>query len=109
MATRKPAVKKTAKQLLAEALASIEKLTAQAAAEDIEAALNATNIAADFQKLRKDSEGKDVKDIVIFTAIAKAVGAKGVEFKAVKATSPRKPRDPNKPPVQRKRKSATSK
>jgi hypothetical protein len=108
MATRKPAVKKTAKQLLAEAMEKVERLTAEAAAEDIEAALNATSIAAEFRKLRKGSDGKDVKDIVIFTAIAKAVEAKGVEIKAVKS-APRKPRDPSKPPVQRKRKSTVSK
>jgi hypothetical protein len=96
-------VKKTAKQQLAEMMAKLDSLKAQAAAEDIEAALSATNIAADFQKLRKDAEGKEVKDLVIFTAIAKAVTAKGVEIKQTK-TAPRKPRDPSKPVAPRKKK-----
>ncbi len=42
---RKPAVKKSAKDQLADMMAKIEILQAQAAAEDIEAALNATRVS----------------------------------------------------------------
>jgi hypothetical protein len=101
MATRKPAAKKTAKEQLADIMLKLEALQAEAAAEEIENIVASTKVVAEYNKLRKDADGNVVKNYVILTAIAKAVGAKDVEIKEKKAKA-RKPRDPNKPVVPRK-------
>jgi hypothetical protein len=101
MATRKPAAPKTAAQRLAEKLLEVEKLRVEAAAEEIEGVIANTKVVAEYEKMRKDESGKDRKDWVILAAIAKAVGAKGVEIKQVKAPQ-RKPKDPNAPKRTRK-------
>ncbi len=101
MATRKPAAPKTAAQRLAEMLLEVDKLRVEAAAEEIGSIVANTRIVEEYAKMRKDESGKERKDFVILAAIAKAVGAKGVEIKQVKAPQ-RKPRDPNAPKRTRK-------
>ena len=101
MATRKPSAPKTAKQKLEALMLEIEKLRVEVAAEEIESIVANTKVVEEYAKMRKDESGKERKDWVILTAIAKAVGAKGVEIKQTK-TSQRKPRDPNAPKRTRK-------
>ncbi len=74
---RKP---KTAKEQLADALMLVKRLEIKAAAEDIEEIVANTKIVEEYAKMRKGEDGKDRKDYVILEAIAKAVGAKGVEI-----------------------------
>jgi len=107
MATRKPAVTKTTKQLLAEMMLKVEALKIQSAAEEIESLVASTKVVEEYNKLRKDADGKALKDYVILAAIARAVDAKDVEIKEKKAPS-RKPRDPNKPAKPRANKGKTS-
>ena len=101
MATRKSAASKTAKQKLEALMLEIEKLRVEAAAEEIESIVANTKVVEEYAKMRKDESGKERKDFVILAAIAKAVGAKGVEIKQVKAPQ-RKPKDPNAPKRTRK-------
>jgi hypothetical protein len=107
MATRKPAVVKSAKEQLAEIMLKAAALRVQAAAEEIESLVASTKVVEEYNKLRKDTDGKALKDYVILTAIARAVGAKDVEIKEKKTPS-RKPRDPNKPAKPRANKAKTS-
>ena len=107
MATRKPAAAKTTKQLLAEMMLKVEALQIQSAAEEIENLVASTKVVEEYNKLRKDADGKALKDYVILAAIARAVGATDVEIKEKKAPS-RKPRDPNKPAKPRANKGKTS-
>jgi hypothetical protein len=107
MAKREPAAPKTAAQRLAEKLLEVEKLRVEAAAEEIEGVIANTKVVAEYEKMRKDESGKDRKDFVILAAIAKAVGAKGVEIKQVKAPQ-RKPKDPNAPKRTRQPKQPTA-
>jgi len=107
MATRKPAVAKTNKQLLEEILLKADALRVLAAAEEIESLVASTKVVEEYNKLRKDADGKALKDYVILAAIARAVDAKDVEIKEKKAPS-RKPRDPNKPAKPRANKGKTS-
>ncbi len=101
MATRKPTAPKTAAQRLAEMLLEVDKLRVEAAAEEIGSIVANTRIVEEYAKMRKGEDGKERKDFVILAAIAKAVGAKGVEIKQTK-TPQRKPRDPNAPKRTRK-------
>jgi plasmid replication initiation protein len=101
MAKSKPTAPKTAAQRLAEKLLEVDKLRVEAAAEEIEGVIANTKVVAEYEKMRKDESGKERKDFVILAAIAKAVGAKGVEIKPTK-TPQRKPRDPNAPKRTRK-------
>jgi len=107
MATRKPAVVKSAKEQLAEMMLKITALKVQSAAEEIESLVASTKVVEEYNKLRKDADGKALKDYVILTAIARAVGAKDVEIKEKKAPS-RAKRDPNKPAKPRTNKAKTS-
>ena len=107
MATRKPAVVKSAKEQLAEMMLKIAALKVQSAAEEIESLVASTKVVEEYNKLRKDVDGKAIKDYVILAAIARAVGATDVEIKEKKAPS-RKPRDPNKPAKPRTNKGKTS-
>jgi hypothetical protein len=107
MATRKPAVVKSTKDILAETLLKVEALKLQAAAEEIESLVASTKVVEEYNKLRKDVDGKAIKDYVILAAIARAVGATDVEIKEKKAPS-RKPRDPSKPAKPRANKAKTS-
>jgi hypothetical protein len=107
MATRKPAVVKSAKEQLAEMMLKIAALKVQSAAEEIENLVASTKVVEEYNKLRKDVDGKAIKDYVILAAIARAVGATDVEIKEKKAPS-RKPRDPNKPAKPRANKGKTS-
>jgi len=99
--SKTPRKQKTAKEQLAEALMLVKRLEIKAAAEDIEEIVANTKIVEEYAKMRKGEDGKDRKDYVILEAIAKAVGAKGVEIKPTK-TPQRKPRDPNAPKRTRK-------
>jgi hypothetical protein len=92
---------KSAKQKLAEALALVERLKIEAAAEGIEGLVAKTNIVDEYKKLKKDENGNEIKDYVILQAIAKAVDAKGVEI-TQKKTRARKQSDPNAPKKPRK-------
>jgi hypothetical protein len=107
MATDSVKEGKTAREKLAEAMALVEKLKIEAAAEGIEGIVARTNIVAEYNKMKKDEEGNDIKDYVILQAIAKAVGAKGVEI-THKKTPPRKRSDPNAPKKPRKPRSKPS-
>jgi hypothetical protein len=107
MATRKPAVVKSAKEQLAEMMLKIAALKVQSAAEEIESLVASTKVVEEYNKLRKDVDGKAIKDYVILAAIARAVGAKDVEIKEKKAQS-RAKRDPNKPAKPRANKGKTS-
>ena len=107
MATRKPAVTKTTKQLLAEMMLKVEALKIQSAAEEIESLVASTKVVEEYNKLRKDADGKALKDYVILAAIARAVDAKDVEI-SEKKTPSRKPRDPSKPVKPRAKKATTS-
>jgi hypothetical protein len=107
MSTRKPAVPKTTKQLLAEMLLKVEALKIQSAAEEIESLVAGTKVVEEYNKLRKDADGKALKDYVILAAIARAVDAKDVEI-SEKKTPSRKPRDPSKPVKSRAKKAPTS-
>jgi hypothetical protein len=107
MATRKPAVVKSAKEQLAEMMLKTDALRVLAAAEEIESLVASTKVVEEYNKLRKDADGKALKDYVILTAIARAVGAKDVEIKEKKAPS-RAKRDPSKPAKPRANKGKTS-
>jgi hypothetical protein len=107
MATRKPAVAKSTKDILAEMLLKVAALKVQAAAEEIESLVASTKVVEEYNKLRKDADGKALKDYVILAAIARAVGAKDVEIKEKKVPSRAKP-DPNKPSKPRANKATTS-
>ena len=107
MATRKPAVAKTNKQLLEEILLKADALRVLAAAEEIESLVASTKVVEEYNKLRKDVDGKAIKDYVILAAIARAVEAKDVEI-SEKKTPSRKPRDPTKPAKPRANKATTS-
>jgi hypothetical protein len=107
MATRKPVVVKSAKEQLAEMMLKTDALRVLAAAEEIESLVASTKVVEEYNKLRKDADGKALKDYVILTAIARAVGAKDVEIKEKKAPS-RAKRDPSKPAKPRANKGKTS-
>jgi hypothetical protein len=77
----------TARERAAKALAEYEKYIVEAEAEGIEGLLKATNIVAEYNKMKKDEANKEVADYVILAAIAKAVGAKGVEITKKKAAT----------------------
>ena len=107
MATRKPAVVKSAKEQLAEMMLKIAALKVQSAAEEIESLVASTKVVEEYNKLRKNVDGKAIKDYVILAAIARAVDAKDVEI-SEKKTPSRKPRDPSKPAKPRAKKATTS-
>jgi len=107
MATRKPAVVKSAKEQLAEIMIKAAALRVQAAAEEIESLVASTKVVEEYNKLRKDVDGKAIKDYVILAAIARAVDAKDVEINEKKAQS-RAKRDPSKPAKPRTNKGKTS-
>ena len=86
----------TAREKAAKALADYNKYIVEAEAEGIVDVVKTTNIVAEYNKMRKDGDNKDVADYVILAAIAKAVGAKGVEITKKKTPTRKKP-DPNTP------------
>jgi len=86
----------TAREKAAKALADYNKYIVEAEAEGIVDVVKTTNIVAEYNKMRKDGDNKDVADYVILAAIAKAVGAKGVEITKKKTPTRKKP-DPNAP------------
>jgi hypothetical protein len=102
--TKKPRKVLTAREKAAKALADYNKYIVEAEAEGIVDVVKTTNIVAEYNKMRKDGENKDVADYVILAAIAKAVGAKGVEITKKKTPIRKKP-DPNAP---KKEKSTTA-
>lgn len=85
--TKRPRKTLTARERAARALAEYEKYIVEAEAEGIEGLLKATNIVAEYNKMKKDEANKEVADYVILAAIAKAVGAKGVEITKKKAAT----------------------
>ncbi|NBR23658.1 MAG: hypothetical protein EBU08_07785 [Micrococcales bacterium] len=107
MATARSRKQLTARERAANALAEHHKWSVIAAAEDIEGVLQRTNIVAEYNKLRKDDAGNEIADYAILAALAKLVGAKGVEITKKKAptrrrpdsNAPRRKRSPAKPKV----------
>jgi len=94
MATRKPRTTKTSEELKQELEAAKKKiadLEKRAYAEELAEHIKATNIVADFTKIK--SKVKDIKPIAILQAIASAVGLKSVKIVEPEPVK-RKPRTP---------------
>jgi hypothetical protein len=92
--TRAPRKAKTAAELKAElekAKAAVAALEQKAYAGELEEAVTATKIVAEFKSIQE--RYKDVTDVAILAAIGKAVGIKRL---SVTQTEP-KPRAPRKP------------
>ena len=105
---RKPAKPKTSAELkaqLEEAKKRLADLEKRAYAEELTELIGATNIVADFAKIK--ARVTDIKDVAILAAVGAAVGIKRLEVKQAEPPK-RKPVDPNKPRKPRAKKTASN-